>query len=110
MDDDTFDVVLTDHGRTVTGRVSVDERGRVRAFSTTDRFWALPGGSRARPLDHAGPGLDDGSGGRPVPQGGPAIWDLPEGPYEYARGRLDPGSIEWNVPPTSRARGRRAVR
>jgi hypothetical protein len=106
VDDDTFDVVLTDHGRTVTGRVSVDELGRVRAFSTGDRYCALPGGLvRARwttPVERW-----TVSGGRPVPHGGPAIWDLPEGPYQYARGRLDPGSIEWNVPPTSRTRGRR---
>lgn len=50
------------------------------------------------------------SGGRPVPQGGPAVWDLPEGPYEYARGRVDPRSIEWNVPPLARAPDYRAGR
>ena len=105
VDDDSFDVVLTDHGTTVTGRVSVDELGRVRDFSTADRYCALPSGLvRARwttPVEGW-----TMAGGRPVPLGGPAIWDLPDGPYEYARGRVDPGSVEWNVPPTSRTRER----
>jgi hypothetical protein len=104
VDDDTFDLVLTDRGTTVTARVSVDAGGRVRDVSTTDRYCALPGGLvRARwttPVE--GWTL---AGGRPVPQGGPAIWDLPEGPYEYVRARVDPGSIAWNVPPP---RARRA--
>ena len=106
VDDDSFDVVLTDHGRTVTARVSVDELGRVRDVSTTDRYCSLPTGLvRARwstPVEGW-----TVSGGRPVPRGGPAIWHLPDGPYEYARARVDPTSVEWNVPPPPRARGSR---
>jgi hypothetical protein len=99
VDDDSFDVRLTDHGTTVTARVSVDEYGRVRDFSTSDRFCALPTGLvRARwttPVQGWTTSRD-----RPVPEGGPAIWHLPEGPYEYARARVDARSLEWNVPPS----------
>ena len=43
VDDDTVDVVLTDHGTTVTARVSVDEIGRVLDVSSTGR---CPGAGR----------------------------------------------------------------
>ena len=106
VDDDTFDVVLTDHGRTVTGRVSVDERGRVRDFSTTDRFWALPGLVRA-----AGPRRCR-AGRRPAAGRSrrcAAIWHLPEGPVRVRPGapgsRLDRVERPADV---TRARGRRA--
>ena len=109
MDDDTFAVVLTDRGTAVTDPVSVDERGRVRDVSTTDRFRALRTGLVRTRWTTPVPGWTT-AGGRPIPEGVTAIWHLPEGPSEYARGRLDPGSIEWNVPPSSRAPGRRAGR
>src|SRR5262249_45911069 len=38
VDANSFDVSLTDHGRTVTARVIVDENGAPKDFSTTDRF------------------------------------------------------------------------
>ena len=44
VDDDSFDVTLTDAGRSVTGRVFVDKRGAPNDFSTTDRFADLPDG------------------------------------------------------------------
>jgi hypothetical protein len=108
VDDSSFDVALTDRGTTVTARIDVDERGRARDFSTADRYCALPGGLvRARwttPVQ----GWTTAAG-RPVPRGGAAIWHLPEGPYEYARARVDPRSVAWNVPPSARSRGRRSA-
>lgn len=99
VDDDSFDLVFTDHGTTVTARVSVDEVGRVREFSTADRYCALPTGLVRARWTTPVPGWTT-AGGRPVPEGGPAIWQLPDGPYEYARARVDARSIAWNVPPT----------
>lgn len=98
VDDTAFDVALTDAGRTVTARVTVDDRDRVRDVSTEDRYATLPGGpTRARwttPVD----GWTT-SGARPLPDGGRAVWHLPEGPYEYGRARVDPRSVAWNVAP-----------
>jgi hypothetical protein len=112
VDDDSFDLGLTDHGTTVTARVSVDELGRMTEFSTTDRYCALPTGLvRARWTTPVSGWTT--AAGRPVPEGGPAIWHLPDGPYEYARARVDPASLSWNVPPSPRAgrsRGTAVVR
>ena len=98
VDDTAFDVALTDAGCTVTARVTVDDRGRVRDFGTEDRYAALPGGlTRARwttPVD----GWTT-SGERPLPDGGRALWHLPEGPYEYGRARVDPRAVAWNSAP-----------
>ncbi len=99
VDEHTFDVTLTDAGRTVTGRVDLDERGAPRDFSTTDRFADLPCGLiRAEwrtPVQRWE--LVDG---RPLPGPFGAIWQLPEGPLPYIEGRLAPGSVTFNVAPT----------
>ena len=108
VDDDSFDLVLTDHGTTVTARVSVDELGRVREFSTTDRFCSLPTGLVRARWTTPVPGWTTAAG-RPVPVGGAAIWHLPDGPYEYARAGVDPWSIVWNAPPSAVAGGARQV-
>jgi hypothetical protein len=42
VDGNSFDQALTDHGRTVTARVSVDASGAPTDFSTTDRFCYNP--------------------------------------------------------------------
>jgi hypothetical protein len=103
LDENSFGVTLTDSGTTVTAHVLVDEHGRVRDFSTTDRYCTLPTGLvRARwttPVDGWTMVRD-----RPLPLGGRAIWHLPEGPYEYGRGRLDPESVAWNIPPSRSVR------
>ncbi len=44
VDSASFDVTLTDHGRTVTGRVQLDAAGAPVDFSTTDRYADLPDG------------------------------------------------------------------
>lgn len=95
VDDATFDVGVTDGGRTATVRVRVDEAGRVRDVATDDRYCALPSGPvRARwttPVD--GWMTVDG---RPVPMYARAIWELPEGRWTYARARLDPHGLSWD--------------
>jgi hypothetical protein len=98
VDESSFDLALSDAGRTVSARVSLDERGAPRDFSTADRFADLPGGLiRAEwttPI--AGWSTDDD---RPLPTRASAIWHLPDGPLPYVEGRFVPGSVEYDVPP-----------
>jgi hypothetical protein len=88
VDDDSFDVALTDGGLTVTARVTLDERGAPVGFSTTDRYAAL-GGRLVRtrwstPVE--GWTVVDG---HPLPTRGRAVWNLPDGDFVYAEGAWD---------------------
>ncbi|WP_437969833.1 DUF6544 family protein [Sorangium sp. So ce260] len=103
VDDRSFDVALTDHERTVTARVFVDERGAVTDFSTTDRY----GNDPAHPRDMvqarwstpvAGWMVVDG---RPVARGGTAVWHFASGDFAYAAFSLADGDIEFDVAPAS---------
>jgi hypothetical protein len=101
VDASAFDVALTDHGRTVTARVSVDERGAPLNFETTDRFYADAKDAskvvRCRwttPTD----GFQD-VGGRRMPTRGRAVWHPPEGEFAYADFTLDPATAAFNVAP-----------
>jgi hypothetical protein len=97
VDDRSFDVTLGDAGRSVTGRVLVDDRGAPCDFSTTDRYADLPGGLvRAEwrtPVE--GWDLVDG---RPIPGPMRAVWHLPDGPLPCVEGHLVPASIAFNLP------------
>jgi len=101
VDDRSFDVALTDHGRTVQARVFVDERGAPIDFETTDRFYADPKDAskvtRCRwttPTD----GFEE-VGDRRLPTRGRAVWHPPEGELAYADFTLDPATVAFNVPP-----------
>jgi len=101
VDASSFDLRLTDHGRTVQARVIVDERGAPREFSTTDRFCYDP--DRPKQLVRvlwitpiAGWEVVDG---RPLPTGAQAVWHLPQGQFAYADFRLIPGTLAFNVRP-----------
>ena len=103
VDEDAFDVSLTSHGRTVTGRVLVDRLGAPREFSTTDRFCYDPREPRklirarwTTPID--GWEIPDG---RPSPTRAQAVWHLPGGPFPYADFRRIPGSLVFNIPPSA---------
>lgn len=101
LDANSFAVALTDHRRTVTARVIVDERGALGEFSTTDRFlydpknpkqliraeWRTPV-ARWEEID-----------GHLLPASAQAIWRLPAGDYPYAEFRLIPASVAFNIPP-----------
>jgi len=87
VDDHTFEVCLTDAGRTVRARVFVDRRGAPYDFSTTDRYAALPGGLIQ--AEWHTPVADWTTlGGRPAPGTVAAVWHLPAGPLPYFTGRL----------------------
>jgi hypothetical protein len=100
VDDDSFEVSMSDGRISATSRVFLDQQGRMVDFSTTDRWAALPGGlTRARwttPID----GWLDHQG-RWLPTGGRAIWHLDTGEFEYVRGRFIPESLEFNIPPSA---------
>jgi hypothetical protein len=97
-DDDSFDVSLTDRSHTVSATVFLNDRGAPVDFSTTDRFVALPGGPRRAEWRTPVSEWTE-NGGRAWPGSITAVWQLPEGPWPYAEGRLDPASFASNVPP-----------
>jgi Family of unknown function (DUF6544) len=101
VDANTFDVTLRDAGRSVSGRVFIDERGAPVDFASTDRFAALPEGPRRAEWRTPVSGWVDANG-RPVAEWIRCVWNLPEGEFAYLEGRWDPGSIAFNVPPTTR--------
>jgi hypothetical protein len=96
VNDNTFDVTLTDAGRSVTGRVFLNERGAPVYFSTTDRFAAGPRRAPRR-VAHPGTGVDrPGRAGLARPLS--CVWHLPEG--ELPTSRAD--STQLTLPATSR--------
>jgi hypothetical protein len=102
VDDDAFDVALTDAGRTVTARVFVDDLGVPIDFSTTDRFCQTPGDPTHHFFRTRWTTPTDGweiIDGLPRPTRGQAVWHLPEGPFVYADFRLLPGSLAFDVSP-----------
>ena len=102
VDDRTFDVALTDRGRTVTGRVHLDARGAPRDFSTHDRY-VQEGGDTGGPFVKAEWRTPvDGwinIHGRSVPTTAAAVWMLSSGPLTYAEMALKHETLEYNVGP-----------
>jgi hypothetical protein len=96
VDGSTFEVALTDHGRRVSGRVTIDEQGAPIDFATTDRFADLPGGLRRAewhtPISRWGE-----AAGRPRPERLSAVWRLPEGDLPYIEGGVH--DLAYDVPP-----------
>lgn len=89
-----------DCGRTVTARVTLDERGAPVDFETDDRFLQRPNGTWVRtpwhtPVD----GWAVGETGRPYPTNGRAAWKLPEGELTYVELRFLPETLRYNVAP-----------
>lgn len=102
VDDARFDVSLTDQGRTVTARVTLDGRGAPTLFSTEDRYCNDPF-TRGHPLIR-GRWTTPVSGWstsreRPLPTGAVATWHLPGGDFEYAQAPAFSEGIAFNVPP-----------
>jgi hypothetical protein len=100
VDSGSFDVTFRDGGRSVTGRVFVDERGAPYDFSTTDRFAAMPKG-----LVRAGWRTPISSwgvvNGRPLPGPLRAVWQFPDRPFPYIEGHIVPASVAYNIRPGS---------
>jgi hypothetical protein len=102
VDDASFDVALSDRGRTVLARVEVDADGAPLDFATTDRFVhdpTQPGAAMIRARWRT-PVLGwQVTDGRPLPTRARALWELPAGPFAYADFHLDPQTAAFNVPP-----------
>lgn len=101
VDDGSFTVAVTDHGRTVSAIVFVDDEGAVTDFTTTDRFADLADGPvRAEwrtPID----GWTERAGRR-LPTRCQAVWHLPDGTtLPYVDGTFDPDSVTRNPPALS---------
>ena len=107
VDDSSFAVTLTDAGRTVSARVTLDERGAPVDFHTEDRYADLQGGPVQTPWSTPVDGWQDANG-RPVPTRGSAVWHLPEGDFTYAVLEFAPDSVELN-PVLGEARGHRST-
>ncbi|MBL8775053.1 MAG: hypothetical protein JNK12_03940 [Acidimicrobiales bacterium] len=96
--DDTFDVALTHGSHTVHARVSLDENGAIRDFSSRDRWAAMPGGLVQAEWTTPFDGWVLAAGHR-LPLSGRAIWHLDDGPLTYAEGAFVPGSVAVNLRP-----------
>lgn len=102
VDENTFDVSLTDCGRTVKARVFLDAQGALKDFSTTDRFGQDPDDPThafvrtewTTPID----GWQEYQG-RKFPTRGQAIWHFPKGDFAYAEIIADPAKLIFNVAP-----------
>lgn len=96
VDDHTFRVGLSDHGRTVSAEVTVNAQGAPMSFTTMDRFMDRPGGpKRTRWTTPVGGWTVVAD--RPVLTSASAEWTVPGGPLRYAE--LSLASIRYDVGP-----------
>ena len=101
VSDDSFEVSVTDAGRTVRAEVLLDEQGRPRDVRTADRFADLPGGPVQAPWNTPVTGWA-AVDGLPRPTGGAAVWQLPDQEFRYAE--LTLVDLALDVPPGRRPR------
>jgi hypothetical protein len=100
VDEESFDLTMTDAGHRVSARVFVDERGAPRSFRTTDRYATTPDGLVRAPWTTP---IESWSvvDGRPFPGRGGATWHLSDGEFTYIEGGFVAGSAVYNVSPSS---------
>lgn len=99
VDDSSFDVRLTDAGRTVTARVHVNDQGAPVDFVTEDRYADLPGGPVRTRWSTPVEGWQRIEG-RAAPTRGSAVWHLPDGDFTYAVLDFGPHAVEYDPEPT----------
>ncbi|HEX7578669.1 MAG TPA: DUF6544 family protein, partial [Thermoanaerobaculia bacterium] len=96
----SFDVTVTDRGKSAAARVFVDADGAPTDFVTSDRWYAPPGAKELLRTQWSTPvrnWLD--TDGRKLPGEGEAVWKFPDGEMPYAAFRFEPGDVIYNVPP-----------
>ncbi len=101
VDASSFDVALSDRGRTVSARVFLDERGAPVDFATSDRFYSDPKDparvTRCRWTTPMAGFMEVAD--RRLPTRGQAVWHPPEGELAYADFAVDPASVAFNIAP-----------
>jgi len=102
VDASSFDVSITDHGRTAQARVFVDGRGAPVNFETIDRFYSDPKDpakvTRCRWTTPIAGWHDVGD--RKLPTAGKAVWHPPEeDELAYADFTFNPATLAFNVAP-----------
>jgi hypothetical protein len=95
VDDTSFEVSLTDAGRTVTARVFLDDAGHPIDFRTSDRFADLPGGLRRAEWSTPLAGWRTVAG-RALPRTGAAVWKLTDGDLTYLEFVFDDRAVSYN--------------
>lgn len=99
IDGDSFELAVTDHGRTARARVRIDDRGAPLDFETEDRFMHDGKGPPRRARWTTPVGQITEVGGRPVSASGRAIWHLEGGEFCYAELEFIRTTLDFNVPP-----------
>ncbi|HMK73963.1 MAG TPA: DUF6544 family protein [Myxococcaceae bacterium] len=101
VDDESFDVALSDRFHTVRARVLVDEHGAPRDFTTTDRFSQDPRDTKRFVRTRWSTPVAGWQmvGGRPLATSGKAVWHVPAGDFAYAEMSFIDGSVAFNVAP-----------
>lgn len=97
LDDHSFGVTVRDGARSATARVVLDDAGRVSTFETFDRSVDLGGGMQRARWSTPVSGWSIGADGRPTFSSGSAVWELPDGDFEYARAHVSPGDAHAGV-------------
>lgn len=111
VDENSFDVALTDHDRTVTARVFIDQRGAPIDFSTTDRFVADPKDPRKLVRTRWTTPIEGWQtmGSRRLWTRGQAVWKTREGDLMYADFAPVPGTLAFNRQPAQKVWGGDAI-
>ena len=97
LDDHSFEVTLTDSGRTVSAKVFLDDAATPVDFASTDRWADLPDGLVQTRWTTPVGGWVRRTDGRLVPTEGSAVWHLPDGELTYARLRFRPYDIQFDI-------------
>jgi hypothetical protein len=91
VDDNTVQVTFTDHGKSVSATLYIDDEGKLTNF-VADRYY---GGTNTLYPWHT-PMTEYGNlGGLQVPARGKGVWQLPAGEFDY----IDPviTQLEYNI-------------
>lgn len=97
---DTFEVRITNAGRSVSAQVQVEADGKPLDFCTEDRFGNdpyAPGKPFVRARWSTPVAAFTEHDGQPVLAEGSAVWHFPKGSFAYARLRLLPGSFAFDL-------------
>ncbi len=99
VDGESFEVAVSDHGRTARARVRVDAQGAPLDFETSDRFMFAPKAPPRRARWSTPVAGITEVAGRPVAKGGRAIWHLEEGEFCYFELEFVRTTLAFNVAP-----------